>query len=144
MTGTAIEQTFARYCALFVTLTPATLAELEPLLSPSIHYRDPFNDVRGWQQLHCMLLEQFQRCEQPRFYILDKHLADGCGLLRWTFEAEVPLLGWFSIEGMSRLQFDASGHISEQLNFWDSSPFYLRLPLVGRLIRRIKRKLSTS
>jgi len=142
MTSTPRELTFARYCALFVTLSPENLAELEPLLSPSVHFRDPLNDVRGWPQVRHILLDLFQRCEQPRFYILDKHLVDGCGLLRWTFEARIPRLGWFSIEGMSRLQFDTAGRICEQLDFWDSSPFYLRLPVVGRLFRRIRRKMA--
>jgi hypothetical protein len=144
MTHATREQTFERYCALFESLCPENLSQLEPLVSPSIHFRDPFNDVRGWPRVHHILHDMFERCEQPRFYILDKHLADGCGLLRWTFETRVPVMGWFSIEGMSRLQFDDDGRVSEHLDFWDSSPFYLRLPLIGRLLRAARAKMSAG
>lgn len=138
------QETFERYCALFETLSPDTLAEMESLVTPSVHFRDALHDVRGWPLARAVLLDLFQRCEQPRFQILDRHLVDGCALMRWRFDARVARLGWFSIEGMSRLQFDSSGRISEQLNFWDSSPFFLRLPVMGRLLRRIRSRLAAT
>lgn len=143
MTDNRLE-TFERYCALFETLSPDTLEEMESLVTPGVHFRDAFHDVRGWPLARAVLLDLFRRCERPRFQILDRQLTDGCALMRWRFDARVPRLGWFSIEGMSRLQFDPSGRISEQLNFWDSSPFFLRLPVVGRLLRRIRSRLAAA
>ena len=138
------QQIFDRYCTLFENLSPETVLDLRKLVSADIHFRDPFNDTRGWEGMSRVLHDMFERCTNPRFHVLDKHLTDGCGFIRWRFETRVPVMGWFSIEGMSRLQFDEQNRIIEHLDFWDSSPFYLRLPVIGRLLRRTKAKMSAG
>lgn len=129
---------FERYCDLFEHLTPERIGEVATLVTPGVHYRGPFHDVRGREKMVILLRNLFARCRAPRVYLLDRYCGADYAVLRWRFETRVPLLGWFSLEGMSRLQFDAAGQITEHLDFWDSAPFFLRLPMLGKMLQRIR------
>ncbi len=132
---------FDSYCDLFEHLTPERIGEFADLVSPSVHFRGPFHDVRGAAKMAALLQGIFVRCREPRVYMLDRNCSDDYAVMRWRFETTVPLMGWFSLEGMTRLQFDESGRISEHLDFWDSAPFFLRLPMLGKLLQRIKAQM---
>lgn len=135
-------EVFARYCTLFEQLTPERLGELEALTSEQIHFVDPFNDLHDRQALLRMFEAMFQRTREPRFELMERSLDDEGAWLRWRFEAGVPVLGRLNVEGVSRLRFDQQGRVCEHLDYWDSAPVYLRLPLLGALLRRIKAKMA--
>lgn len=132
------------YCRLFEQLAPENIDQLEALVSSDIHFRDPFNDVTGWRGMRAVLVDMFEHCENPGFTITERLADDECAYLRWIFEARIPVLGEFHIDGVSRLAFDDNGRIREHLDYWDSSPLYLRLPLIGWLLRRLKKRISAG
>jgi steroid Delta-isomerase len=135
-------QSCARYVELFEHLAPERLAELAPLVTEDVHFRDPFNDVRGVAAFTRVLEDMFERTEAPRFEVLH-WTADGhCGYIRWRFSARVPLLGQWRIEGVSTLEFAADGRIAEHLDYWDASAVYARIPLLGALVRGVRRRLA--
>jgi len=133
-----------RYIELFENLTPDRLHELTPLLSDQVHFRDPFNDVRGPAAVRRVLEDMFERTQQARFRVTHRTLDGERAFLSWTFSARAPVLGNWSVEGVSVLQFDASGRICSHLDYWDSGLVYARLPLLGGLIRRLRRRLAAK
>lgn len=134
----------ARYVELFENLTPQRLDELAPLLTDEVRFCDPFNDVRGVAAVQAILADMFARTEAPRFRVLHWCVDGQQGYIRWHFSARVPLLGAWEVEGVSRLAFAPDGRIAEHLDYWDSGPVYERVPLLGRLVRMIRRRLAAA
>lgn len=130
------------YLELFSNLTPERIPEFSNWVSEDIHFRDPFNDVRGIAKMQAILQDMFERSEAPKFSVLEHRLGGDTGFIRWHFSAQLPVLGRLDVEGVSRLQFNNQGLISEHLDYWDSAPIYLKLPLLGALLRRLKGRMA--
>ncbi|NVK42318.1 MAG: nuclear transport factor 2 family protein [Oceanospirillaceae bacterium] len=133
-----------RYIELFENLTPPRLDELSRLVSDEVHFRDPFNDVRGRAAMRRVLEDMFERTQQPRFRVSQRSVEGDRAFLAWTFSARAPVLGNWSVDGVSLLQFDGAGRVASHLDYWDSGRLYARLPLLGCLIRRLRRRLSAN
>ncbi|KDE39141.1 MAG: nuclear transport factor 2 family protein [Nitrincola lacisaponensis] len=134
-----------RYCDVFSTLRPDTIGDFSALVTEQIHFRDPFNDVRGFDKMRRILEEMFHHTQKPSFNVLEQSVFQDHAWLRWQFTAQVPVIGLLSVEGATRLAFDHySGLVTEHIDYWDSAPVYLRLPLLGALLRRIRRRMSAS
>lgn len=132
------------YCREFEQLSPETLDNLQALVSANVHFRDPFNDVTGWSGMRRVMVDMFEHCDAPRFTVTEQVLDGDRAYLRWGFETRVPVLGRLKVDGLSRLAFDEAGLICEHLDFWDASPIYLRLPLIGWLLRKVRKRLSAG
>jgi len=130
------------YLELFANLTPERITEFSQWVSADVHFRDPFNDVRGISKMQAILEDMFERTTEPKFRVLEHRLGGDTGFIRWNFSAQLPLLGKLSVEGVSRLQFNNDGLISEHLDYWDSAPIYLKLPVIGWLLKRLKAKMA--
>ncbi len=134
------------YARTFAELTPDTVDSLCDLVNEHVHFRDPFNDIKGTDALRHLLMDMFERAGRPEFYLKDVvwHQASDSGWLRWQFSAQLPVIGTLDVEGCSRIRLDAQGRVLEHLDYWDSAPIYLQLPLVGRILRKIHRRISSS
>jgi hypothetical protein len=64
-------------------------------------------------------------------------------LMRWLFEAETKGGLKLSFAGMSELTFDSEGKVACHVDHWDAGKeFYERLPLLGWLLRTIRRRVA--
>jgi len=135
-----------RYARLFASLTPATLDALCEQVTEEVHFRDPFNDIHGRDAFRHLLQDMFARSACPSFTVVEAcwHDASEIGWLRWHFNAELPVIGRLSVEGCSRILLDEAGRVREHLDYWDSAPVYLQLPLIGSVLRRIQRRVSSQ
>ncbi|MCP1335721.1 nuclear transport factor 2 family protein [Futiania mangrovi] len=130
------------YARLFETLSPETLGTLDTLCAPDIHFTDPFNDVRGVEAYKRILAHMFEDTENPRFEVLDQALTARAGYIRWVFRFRALGRDW-EIPGMSEVEIDAGGRIVRHLDHWDSgAEFYAKLPLIGPLVRVVRRRLA--
>ena len=134
----------AAYAAFYERLTPETIDQLDALCAPTIRFRDPFNDVTGLAAYKTILARMFQDVDEPRFVVADWALSGRVAYLRWDFTFKPRGRGQiWHFEGMTEVRFDEQGRIAAHLDHWDSgSQFYARLPLIGALIRRIRKRLS--
>lgn len=139
-----LEQQARHYAEAFASLTPERVNDLCDLLAPDVHFRDPFNDLRGRERVKALLDDMFERTGKPAFDLLEVcwHEGSQSAWLRWQFAAQVPVIGVLRVEGSSRIRLDEAGRIIEHLDYWDSAPVYLQLPWLGSLLRRIKRKMA--
>ena len=138
MNQTAVEQ----YVDLFENLTPEKVTQFEPLVTEDIRFADPFNDVRGFSKMSDILTDMFERSENPSFKGFEWFQQSESAYIRWEFSAKLPVLGVFKTEGVSRLSLNKQGLITEHLDFWDSAPIYMKLPLLGRILRSIRAKMA--
>ena len=132
----------AAYARFFETLTPERLPALAALVTPDVRFKDPFNDVRGVDDMIRVLKTMY--CHgTPSFAVLDTAIGNQGAYLLWRFTNDPGKGGQpLVIVGMSAVRIAADGRIQEHIDHWDSgSQFYERIPILGWLIRRVKRRL---
>ena len=128
----------------FEALTPQSVAELARLYAEDCRFRDPFNDIRGRDQLQAVFLHMFAQLEAPRFIVRDRVVDAPRVLLTWDFEFR--FRRWRrgemqSIHGASLLVFDAAGLVASHRDYWDAAEeLYEKRPAVGGLLRWLKRR----
>lgn len=134
----------ARVVQAYEGLRPDTLDALEQLFAPGARFIDPFNDVRGRPAIRRVFAHMFETLEQPRFEVLQAMARGDTALLLWEMRfrsGERPRC----IQGMSRLRFDAQGLVSLHQDHWDPArQLYEELPLLGALLRWLRRRLSAG
>ena len=131
----------AAYGRFFETISRETLPQIAAHATPDLHFRDPFNDVRGIDAV-VRLLDMMYRHGTPRFEVLDQALGREAGYLLWRFASDTGP-GAFVITGMSEVHFAPDGRICEHIDHWDAAgQFYERIPILGWLIRRVRRRLE--
>jgi len=133
-----------RYQTFLSTLTPQTLADLPKFVTDDVHFRDPFNDVRGADNMRRVFEHMFENLEDITFTI--RHAADNADtrMIEWRFESRLRGRDW-GFDGMSLLTFSADGRVNAHFDYWDAaSAFYTRIPLLGCLLQLLRRRISVS
>ena len=141
-----LEAAVAAYVSFYESLTRENLDRLDRLCVPDVRFRDPFNDVTGIAAYRAILADMFERVTAPRFEVSDWAISGRIAYLRWSF-AFTPKNGGtaWHFEGMSEVHFDEQGRVATHLDHWDSgSQFYGRLPLLGRLIGLVRKRLAVG
>ena len=128
----------AEYLTFWQNLTPQSIGQLRQVATPDFRFIDPFNDHVGYAPIEQMLAKMFIRLPQAKFLVKDTAASGQILYIRWTFIAKP---GW-EVEGMSEVHFGADGRATLHLDHWDAaSQFYERLPLLGAILRAIKRRV---
>jgi ketosteroid isomerase-like protein len=131
----------------FETLTPRTLPQLAALYAEGARFKDPFNEVFGTAAITHIFEHMFESLNEPRF-VVTQRIVDGTQLfLVWEmhfrfkrFDTVTPQV----IRGGSHLTLTPDGRISDHRDYWDAAEeLYEKLPLVGRLMKWLKRRAVT-
>ncbi len=132
------------YIAAFEALTPDGLDVFDGLCTPDVRFVDPFNDVHGLGPLKAVFRHMFETLSEPRFRIIDRACGGRAGYIRWHFS--FTLRGEaMTVDGMSEVLFDPDGRVTAHIDHWDASTtVYGRLPLIGAVIRWVRRRLSAG
>ena len=129
------------YVAFFENLTPESLSELENVVADGVRFSDPFNDTHGIPAMREIFERMFRDVTEPKFRVSRVAFDRDVCLLTWTFTGQ-SRIGALTIDGMTTLLFDDAGRVIEHVDYWDSgAAVYERLPLIGRLIRFIRKRL---
>ena len=133
-----------RLARFYETLTPAALDGLGQLYAPDARFKDPFNEVVGIAAIRRIFAHMFATTEAPRFEVTDRIEQGGQAMLGWT--VHFALRGRaLAVRGVTHLRFDAEGRVTLHRDYWDAAEeLYEKLPVVGGLMRLIKRRLATS
>ena len=132
--------------AYWEALTPASLAVLDTVYSPQAYFRDPFNEVRGIEELRRVFEAMYETLEAPRFRITATIQEDSRAVLIWDFDFRVKK--WQpqvtrTIHGLSVVHFGADVRVTYHRDYWDAAgELYAKLPLVGPLMRYLARRMG--
>ena len=138
------KRTLEAYAKLYEMLTPETVGDVRLLCNPQVRFRDPFNDVVGVDRYVEILSHMFRDVDEPKFSVEDVALTEKAGYLRWVFTFRLRGREW-TIPGMSEIHFDDRALIAAHIDHWDSGAyFYARLPVIGWLIERVRRRIALS
>jgi len=131
------------YARFYETLTPERIGELSRHVAPDIYFRDPFNETRGIAAFERVLKKMFDDIAEPHFVIEHAALDGDVGYLNWRLRFRGKRRAAHEIVGVSELHFDAEGRIARHIDHWDvASQIYERVPLLGFVLRRIRRRLA--
>ena len=128
----------------FETLTPDSVSLLPSVYAPQARFKDPFNEVQGVTAIERIFRHMFEQVEAPRFVVHDVAGNADHAFMRWDFRFAAPRLGRGeqTIRGATYFRFGADGRVTEHRDYWDAAEeLYAKLPLVGILMRWLRRRL---
>ena len=128
----------------YETLRPDSLAALGELYAENAHFKDPFNDVTGVDAITRIFRHMFATVEAPRFVVTTRLVQGYEAMLGWDFHLR--LRGQtIVIRGVTHLRLDADGRVRLHRDYWDAAEeLYARLPLIGGLMRWLRRRLASG
>jgi steroid delta-isomerase len=137
----------AAYVQFYEALKPETLGDLSSVVHDDIFFKDPFNEVRGVQAYAAILTHMFNVAPDIEFKVAHCAYAEEICFLRWESRATVKALGkepWV-VQGMSELTFAPDGRVLTHVDHWDAAAqFYERLPILGSVLRLIRRRAAVG
>lgn len=133
----------ARLINFFESLSPGRLGELDQFYTPNAYFKDPFNEVRGLDDIRRIFEHMYVALDGPRFVVTDTVAQGDQCFVTWNFEFRMK--AWDrqtlqTIRGTSHLKFTAEGRVDYHRDYWDAAEeLYEKLPLVGGLMRWLKK-----
>ena len=136
-----------RIVVFFETLTPESVARFGEFYTEEAAFKDPFNEVRGVPAIQRIFGHMYVNLQEPRF-VVTGHMEQGDQIfLTWDFRFRFKR---FSpqreqvIRGASHLRLAPDGRIASHRDYWDAAEeLYEKLPLVGGLMRWLKRRANS-
>lgn len=128
----------------YESLSLSSVGEARKLYARQAHFRDPFNDVIGSDQIERVLRHMFVQVSQPRFRITNQIVDANQAMLEWVFMFSLGRRE-IDVRGASMMCFDDEGRVIRHCDYWDTGEeLYAKLPVLGWLVRRVRRRLSAK
>jgi steroid delta-isomerase len=125
----------------YSNLSPERVDSLDAIYHEQARFKDPFNDVQGHQAIAAIFHHMFETTGKPSFEIIDVVQQESTAWVRWLFNCN--LRGKpFSVEGISRIDFTNDGRVISHYDYWDASELLAQLPVIGTIVRYLRKKLS--
>jgi steroid Delta-isomerase len=133
-----------RVIRFYETLSPASVVQIAALYAPGARFRDPFNDVQGTAGIEAIFRDMFERTREPRFVITGSVQQAEAAFVTWDFNFRTATRV-MRIQGCSHMHFDAQGRVDMHRDYWDAAgELYEQLPLLGTLMRALRRRLTAT
>ncbi|WP_165311714.1 nuclear transport factor 2 family protein [Vibrio ziniensis] len=126
-------------------LDKSNLHLLAEVYHHDVVFEDAAHRIEGLALLEDYFHSLYENVERCQFTIHTMHQADGDGFLAWTMHLQHPKLSGgkqIDVRGMTHLQFSEHKVIYHRDYFDLGEMLYEHLPLLGGLIRAIKRRLG--
>jgi hypothetical protein len=131
----------------FESLTPTSLGQLKQYYSAQARFKDPFNEVTGLPAITGVFEHMFVALVAPRFVVTQRICQGEQCFLTWEFRFQFRKYQTGTeqvILGASHMVLDAHGLVVLHRDYWDAAEeLYEKLPLVGGLMRWLKRRANS-
>lgn len=143
-TQSQFQHTIQAYIDFFNAIEPGLKqGKLEQLTDPELRFVDPFNDVTGHEDVKKVLHHFIQNVEAPHFEVTHISWSEHICFLRWDFSGQLAGGKVWSFPGVSEIHLNDSAKITLHQDHWDAGQhFYQQLPVVGALLRWIRKRLQ--
>lgn len=133
------------YVNLFENLSDEMIENIEKFISPEIYFKDPFNEVTGVEKFRKILHKTLHDVESPLFIVSEITNNQNIYFLKWRFDGKIRGYGDWYVTGVSEIHLNEKGLVNRHIDYWDSSEyFYMKIPIIGSLLRLIRRRLQVS
>ena len=128
----------------FETLTPETLDTIDSIYSADTFFRDPFNQITGLSGVTRIYKHMFDSLQNPKFVITNRIVQGLQAFVSWHFNFVIRGRS-IQIVGCTYFSLNAEGLIAVHRDYWDvAEELYEKIPLLGSLMRLLKRKLAVQ
>jgi hypothetical protein len=142
-----LAQSLDRLVVFFETLTEKSVADLPLIYAPDARFKDPFNAVQGCASISAIFSHMFVALEAPRFVVIERISQGQQCFLTWEFRFRFKNYQQTTeqvILGASHIVFNEQGLVSLHRDYWDAAEeLYEKLPIVGSVMRWLKRRANT-
>lgn len=132
-----------RFRSFYDTFSQDWLGRLGEIYAPDFDFADPFHAVRGDLDRLRGYFARILELPQTRFTTLDAATGSDGSYVRWRWDYTLRA-GWasHSLEGMTHLRF-RDGRVAYHRDVFDAAGgVYEHLPVVGRLVRTVRRRIG--
>ncbi|MGH8493614.1 MAG: nuclear transport factor 2 family protein [Moraxellaceae bacterium] len=127
----------------YETLTLESLKYIDLFYTQDAWFKDPFNEVNSRAHIAAIFQHMFATLDAPRFVIKQSIRTANETFIVWDMEFSLNGKA-MSIKGCSHLRHNEAGLVSHHRDYWDAAEeLYEKLPVLGWLMKIIKRKLKT-
>lgn len=141
------EEAVTRVIAFFEALSAADVARIGDLYAAGARFKDPFNEVQGVPAIQAVFAHMFKTLEQPRFVVTGRVVQGSQCFLTWDFLFAFKTFdkgATQTVRGASHLVLNEQGLVTLHRDYWDAAEeLYEKLPLVGALMRWLKRRANS-
>lgn len=139
-----MESLAKQYGEFFQTLGPKHLKEhYGKFFDENSLFEDPFQRVFGIEQIYKVFENMYTTLYEPKFFIEEIVEQGDVAYIRWSFTYALHSKGVLqNFTGVSRVEFSKDQKVLSHIDYWDAaSNVYEKIPLLGSILRFIKRKI---
>lgn len=140
-----MSQTVEKVKAFYRTFSLESLEKLDEIYAENVVFVDPVHEVRGREALQRYFRGIMQNLESCMFEFYAEQSGDNWATLEWVMTFEHPKLQrgrQLSLPGVTVVRFDDEG-VAEHRDYYDlGAMVYEHIPVVGRVVKWLKSKLS--
>ncbi len=134
----------------FETLKLSDLERLNLFYTENAVFKDPFNEVKGIDEIQSIFDHMFKTLDNPRFVVTHQLFDHKQAFMCWDFlfSLKSSPQTTFTVKGSTHLllEIDQQGFykISSHRDYWDpAEEIYEKIPGIGMFFRWIKKRLAT-
>lgn len=128
--------------AWYQNLSRESLARIAEFYTDDAFFKDPFNEFRSREMISRVFEHMFDTLEDPRFVITSTVSENGRTFIIWDMKFRLQGKA-MTIHGCSHLVFADDGRVASHRDYWDAAEeLYEKIPVLGWLMKRLKRKLQ--
>lgn len=132
----------------FDKLSKDNMSLVEEFYHPQVDFTDPVGHIKGSEKIKAYYGNMYQNVKSINFKFNNFYEAGDTVVAIWTMTLETEQLNGgspFSVDGNSVIKFDDSGKAIYHRDYFDMGAFiYERLPVVGFVIKKIKKRLEVE
>ena len=133
---------FSQIAEWFQTLSAASLDQIEGIYASDAVFIDPFNHLNGLASVRAVYQHMFDTLEHPRFVVTTTVSSGHQAFMTWDFLFKCRGQAQ-KISGCTQFELNDQGLIVLHRDYWDASQqVYEKIPLLGSVLRMLRRKLS--
>jgi ketosteroid isomerase-like protein len=122
-------------------LSPSSLSSIGEFYHETATFQDPFNHVQGLARIAALFQHMFDTTESPLFTVEQVQVDGDVAWVSWVFSCGLRGRN-ISFDGVSKLMFLEDGRVIRHRDYWDATDLYQQLPLLGTMVRMLKRRFK--
>ena len=133
-----------RFMHFFTQLTTENIIQIDDIFASNAHFKDPFNDVYGIDDIQTVFTHMFATTEQPKFRI--NHFASNQQnlFIQWQFTFGKNKTMW-AIDGSSMVTFNENDQVQEHIDYWDpAEQIYSKVGVLKPLMSFLRSRLKAN
>ncbi|TFG93075.1 MAG: nuclear transport factor 2 family protein [Syntrophobacterales bacterium] len=132
-----------RFTSFYRVFSPETVRKnVRNIYADDAYFRDGYREVEGLDNIEAYFLKSAGTVQECTFDIQDMATRKGNYYFRWVMHLTTKR--WeddlIATVGMSHVRFGKDGRISFHQDYWDTSIIYEKVPVMGSIIRWIKKQ----